>query len=139
MELPDTIIEPRFCETDALGHISNTVLPIWFESARAPLFKAILTSSKIEDWPFIVARISVDFIAQTYWGSRVNIATAIKKVGCKSFTIQQRAYQKDKIVAEAETVLVHFDFKEQKTKEIPEIMREKIEQIPFALPTKNSN
>ena len=137
MELPDIVIEPRFCETDALRHISNTVLPIWFESARGPLFRAILTSSKIEDWPIIVARISVDFLAQIYFGSPVNISTAIKKVGSKSFTIRQRAYQKGKAVAEAETVLVYFDFKEQSTKEIPEVMRKKIEQLPFALPKKS--
>lgn len=134
MELADIIIEPRFCETDALRHISNTVLPVWFESARGPLIRAILTSSKIEDWPIIVARISVDFLAQIYFGSPVKISTAIKKVGTKSFTIQQRAYQKGKAVAEAETVLVYFDFKEQITKKIPEAMRQKIEQLPFALP-----
>lgn len=137
MELSDIVIEPRFCETDALRHISNTVLPIWFESARGPLFRAILTSPKIEDWSIIVARISVDFLAQIYFGFPVTISTAIKKVGSKSFTIQQRAYQKGKAVAEAETVLVYFDFKEQSTKEIPDVMRQKIEQLPFALPTHN--
>ena len=30
-----TTITPRFSETDMLGHISNTTLPIWFEGARA--------------------------------------------------------------------------------------------------------
>ena len=138
MELLDITIEPRFCETDALGHISNTTLPIWFESARGPLFRKILTSSKLEDWSIIVARISVDFSAQIYWGSPVKISTAIKKIGSKSFTIQQRAYQKDKTVAEAETVLVYFDFKEQSTKAIPESMRKKLEQLPFALPIHSS-
>ena len=26
--------EPRFSDTDALGHINNTVYPVWFEQAR---------------------------------------------------------------------------------------------------------
>ncbi len=32
-------IQPRFQETDALGHINNTVPAVWFESARDPLFR----------------------------------------------------------------------------------------------------
>ena len=36
--LVDTIT-PRFCDTDALGHISNTTLPVWFEGARDPIFR----------------------------------------------------------------------------------------------------
>ncbi len=31
------IIQPRFNETDALGHINNTVLTQWFEGARDPI------------------------------------------------------------------------------------------------------
>ena len=34
-----TSISPRFLETDALGHINNTVLPMWFEAAREPVFR----------------------------------------------------------------------------------------------------
>ena len=29
---------PRFYETDGLGHINNTVIPKWFETARTPIF-----------------------------------------------------------------------------------------------------
>jgi len=32
-------IKPRFLETDALGHINNTVVPGWFEGARDPVFR----------------------------------------------------------------------------------------------------
>ena len=27
-------VSPRFAETDALGHINNTVIPVWFEQGR---------------------------------------------------------------------------------------------------------
>ena len=32
-------ISPGFSDTDALGHINNTKLPIWFLEARNELFK----------------------------------------------------------------------------------------------------
>lgn len=37
-------IQPRFQETDALGHINNTVPAVWFESARDPCFASSLPS-----------------------------------------------------------------------------------------------
>jgi acyl-CoA thioester hydrolase len=30
-------ITPRFYETDAFGHINNTVIAGWFEAGRAPI------------------------------------------------------------------------------------------------------
>ncbi len=34
-----TTITPRFSDTDALGHINNTNVPVWFEGTRDPLFR----------------------------------------------------------------------------------------------------
>lgn len=31
-------LTPRFYETDAFGHINNTVITGWFETAREPVF-----------------------------------------------------------------------------------------------------
>lgn len=33
-----TVITPRFSETDMLGHISNTAMPVWLEGAREGFF-----------------------------------------------------------------------------------------------------
>ena len=33
------VITPRFSDTDALGHINNTVFAVWFEGARRDVFK----------------------------------------------------------------------------------------------------
>ncbi|MGM0876104.1 MAG: hypothetical protein ACQEWV_15325 [Bacillota bacterium] len=33
-----TIIEPHVSETDGVGHINNTTIPIWFEAGRNDLF-----------------------------------------------------------------------------------------------------
>ena len=73
----ETVIEPRFCETDALRHISNTVLPVWFEHARDPVCKAIHPQMTVDDWPMIVARISVDYIAQIFVQNSVTIILSL--------------------------------------------------------------
>lgn len=124
----ETMINPRFCETDALAHISNTVLPIWFEHARDPLCKAIHPSMTVDDWPMIVARISVDYIAQVFVQNPVKIITSVSKVGNKSFTLNQKAYQLDKLVCSGECVIVYFDYKNQKTIPIPDTPRKFLEE-----------
>lgn len=116
-------IRPRFNETDALGHISNTVLPSWFEAARAPLFNEIIPDWNKDNWPIILAHIEVDFIQQIFLGSDVTITAQVQKLGNASFTVYHEAFQQDKKVASGNAVLVFFDFQAQKSKAIPENIR----------------
>ncbi|MCJ8299448.1 MAG: hypothetical protein MJK13_11020 [Pseudomonadales bacterium] len=48
-------ISPRFLETDALGHINNTVLPMWFEASRDPVFKIFSPELDVNNWKLILA------------------------------------------------------------------------------------
>lgn len=116
-------IDPRFSETDALGHINNTVLPVWFEAARADLFRLVHPRLTRDDWPMILASIKVDFIDQIHLGGGVTIRTGIQKIGTKSFTVEQQAFQHDKLVARGEAVLVWFDYRQQASQPIPEEVR----------------
>lgn len=116
-------IQPRFNETDALGHISNTVLPSWFETARAPLFADIIPGWTIGNWPIILAHFEVDFIQQIFLGADVEISTQIQKVGNSSFTVYHEAFQNGKKVATGNAVLVFFDFEAQTTTQIPDDVR----------------
>ena len=48
---------PRFTDTDALGHINNTLVPIWFEGARDPIFKIFTPILDVTNWQLILAKI----------------------------------------------------------------------------------
>lgn len=121
-------IEPRFSETDALGHINNTVVPVWFEAARSDIFRLVHPRLTREDWPMILAGIKVDFVAQIHLGGEVAVKTGIQKIGTKSFTVGQQAYQHDKLVARGEAVLVWFDYRQQASQPIPEDVRALLQQ-----------
>ena len=116
-------VEPRFVETDALGHINNTVLPVWFEQARTPIFKFFTPSLAIEEWELILAKIEVSFLHQIYYGQDVQIKTFIQSLGNSSAVVLHEAWQDKKKVAEGAAVLVHFDHTTQKSKVIPESIR----------------
>lgn len=119
-------VEPRFSDTDALGHISNTVYPVWFEQARTPVFRIFHPSLTPKGWPLILARLEIDLKAQCYWAAPVEIRSGIGKIGNSSFEVIQEARQNGVLVARGVTVLIHFDYETQKSVQIPEGIRNEL-------------
>ncbi len=109
-------ITPRFCETDALGHINNTVFFQWFELGREPIFKIFTPDLDPKKWQLILARTEIDFLKQTFYGHEVKIDTFFSKIGNSSMTVEHRAYQKNECVASGKAILIFFDYKEQKSR-----------------------
>ena len=103
----------RFYETDALQHVSNTVLVGWFESAREPIFKLFNPELDLQNWPLILASYKVDFLSQLFYGHPVEVRTFIGRLGNSSFDVYQEVWQQDKKCAAGTTTMVHFDYKSQ--------------------------
>ena len=119
-------IEPRFNDTDALGHISNTAFPVWFEQARMPIFRIFNPALQMNDWPLILARLEIDFKAQSYWAMQVNICTFTGRIGNSSFSVIQQAWQDGTEVARGVAVMIHFDYETGTSQPIPEAIRKKL-------------
>lgn len=121
-------IQPRFNDTDALGHISNTVFPVWFEGARKAVFEIFHPSLEVGTWPLILAKTEIDFLAQTYWESEVKITTYISKLGNSSCHVIHEAWQNKKMVAKGLAVLIHYDYVANKSVSIPQNIRDKLSE-----------
>ncbi|XPF92773.1 acyl-CoA thioesterase [Colwellia sp. RE-S-Sl-9] len=111
---------PRFTDTDALGHINNTNVPIWFEGARDPVFKLFIPDLNPKKWNLILAKIDVTFHAQMHYGSEMEVKTYIGRIGSSSFNIYQELWQNGAKCASGTAVMVHFCYTKQKTQPIPE-------------------
>ncbi len=118
----------RFCETDALKHVSNTALVIWFESAREPIFRMFTPSMDIDNWPLILASYKVDFHKQIYLGE-VEIRTGISRMGGASFDVHQEVWQNGEKCASGTTTMVHFDYHNQSSCKISEGIRQQLQAI----------
>lgn len=116
-------VSPRFYETDAFGHVNNTVVPGWFETAREPLFRLFCPDMDIKTMNLILARIEVDFVAQIYYGQEVTLKTAIEKIGNSSFVVLHEAWQNGQLAARGKAVQVYFDHGTQKSGPLPEHYR----------------
>lgn len=119
-------IEPRFSETDALGHINHTFLPVWFEQARTPLFKLFNPELSLDTWNLILKNINVDYRAQIYMTAPVDIETWVKHIGNSSFVVVHEAAQNGQVVAHGEVVMIYFDYQKQAKAEIPADIRESL-------------
>ena len=119
---------PRFSDTDALGHINNTMLPIWFEGARDAVFRLFIPDLNLNEWPLILAKIDVSFHAQIYYGEQVEIRTYIGRIGGSSFDVYQELWQNEQKCASGTAVMVHFSYQQQRSAKIPENIKTQLQQ-----------
>ena len=99
----------RYADTDRQGHVNNAAFATFLETGRveilyepgAPLFD--------EGASFVIARLALDFRAEIRWPGEVAIGTRVARVGRSSITLEQGLFQDDACVATAETVIVHVD------------------------------
>jgi len=129
------IIKPRFSDTDALGHINNTLVPIWFESARDPVFRFFMPELDLQNWQLILAKIDVSFLAQMFYGKEMEIKTYISRIGGASFDVHQELWQEGVKRAEGKAVMVHYCYKEQSSKKIPQDIKEVLQQHLISVET----
>lgn len=123
-----TYIKPRFCDTDALGHINNNVYSVWFEESREEVFRIFNPTLTKKDWNLIMASYSVDFLQEVFYGTKVKIDTTVEKIGTSSFTLKHELYQHDKLCTIGHTTLVHFDFVNKKAISMDETLRKKLQE-----------
>jgi acyl-CoA thioester hydrolase len=113
----------RFYETDALAHVSNTVLVGWFESGREPIFKIFNPSLDLRRWPLILASYKVDFVQQIFYGQDVQVHSYISRIGGSSFDVYQELWQDQQKCATGTTTMVSFDYEHNKAKPINDAIR----------------
>ena len=121
-------ITPRFADTDALGHINNTVVPVWLEQARTPIFRLFTPDLNIQRWRLIIAKIEVNFWREILYGYEVQVRTYFEKIGNSSFHIGQEVYQQEQLCAKGTSVMVHFNYDSRKSEMIPAEVRAIMEE-----------
>jgi acyl-CoA thioester hydrolase len=125
-----TTIQPRFGDTDILGHINNIVPSLWFETARTPLFKLFVPDLNFSPAtiPLIMAHTDYDFVGELLFQYPVEILTWVSRIGTKSFTVYHEARQRDKTGVKGNAVIVYYDFMTRQSIPIPEDKRKILEE-----------
>ena len=116
-------IEPRFCELDGLGHVNNAVPLEWCEQARIPLFRIFTPDLELSKWRLIIVKNNIDYLKQIDFGKMVKIQTTLSKLGNSSLTIEHEIFQSGDKVCHCQCIMIHFDYKVNKSKPIPDYER----------------
>ncbi|MEI8650118.1 thioesterase family protein [Paraglaciecola sp. Hal342] len=116
----------RFCETDALAHVSNTVLVDWFENGSRANIQNFHPELDLQNWPLILAGYKVDFLDQMHYGHPVQVRTYISRIGGSSFDTYQELWQNGTKRATGTTTMVQYNYAEKKSVVINDEIREKL-------------
>ena len=112
----------RFRDLDSLGHMNNAVYATFLEQARL----AYLSGNGAEPTDMILARLEIDFRSPLELGETVEIAVAPTRIGTKSFELEYELRSDGRLVAEAKSVLVGYDYAHATSVEIPGRWRERL-------------
>lgn len=99
----------RFRDTDANGHINNSIFAVLCESGRVSFFRARLTPHLPPDIFFVIARLTIDFRAELHYPGAVRTGTWVTRLGRSSITLRQAIVRDGRLAAGAEGVCVLMD------------------------------
>ena len=110
----------RFRDCDAMGHVNNAVYSTYLEQARIGILGALE--------PFILARVEIDFRAELRSGEEVEVRSRCPRIGSKSFDLEHQVWAGDRLVAEAKSVLVGYDYEAGTSVPLTENQRRKLSE-----------
>jgi acyl-CoA thioester hydrolase len=118
-------LEVRFRDIDALRHVNNASFFTYLEEARVHYFIDLLHAEAFERLPLILAAAQIDFRAPILFGEEVDIGTRVDWIGRTSISMSHRmtASPDGRLVAEAETILVCYDYEANQPMPVPDDWR----------------
>lgn len=106
------MLDVRWREMDALGHVNNAQFLSYVEETRVQWFRAMNSDWQDQNCSPVVAAIHVDFRKPIHWPERLRVELFASRRGGKSVTVGHRissAGGPNIVYAEGHTVLVWID------------------------------
>ena len=85
-----------------MGHVNNAVYSTYLEQARIGIMGGL--------GEMILARVEIDFRAELRAGEDVEVRSTCPRIGTKSFDLEHEIWAGERLVAQAKSVLVGYDY-----------------------------
>ena len=108
----------RFRDCDAMGHVNNAVFSTYLEEARIGVLGGL--------GAFILARVEIDFRSELRNGEEVEVRSRCSRIGTKSFDLEHEIVAGGRVVAEAKSVLVSYDYGTATSVPVPDDLRDRL-------------
>ncbi len=119
----------RYRDCDAQGHVNNAVYSTFLETARTEMLYLGDDPILDSDCGFVIARLELDFMAETHWPGSVETGTRVLKIGNSSVTMQQALFQNGVQVARAKTILVQINQTTRKAQPLSQRARQHLQDF----------
>jgi acyl-CoA thioester hydrolase len=129
MEMKTSLeVQTRFRDTDAMGHVNNAVYLSYLELGRMEYVRQVFGVTHYSGVDFILARAEVDYRSPAMPGEIMIVKLAVTRLGGASFDFGYKVTDKasGRLVAEAKTVQVCYDYKRNKVKKLSKEFIEKV-------------
>ncbi|MBI4060263.1 MAG: acyl-CoA thioesterase [Elusimicrobia bacterium] len=121
----------RFSDTDGLGHVNNANYLSFLEVARIDYLRRVVGRVRIEEFGVIIARIEIDYKSPALHHERLLVGCRVSEIGGASIKMEYRLEDKatGRLVAEAKSVMVAFDYALGRPARVTEEWRSKMEEF----------
>jgi acyl-CoA thioester hydrolase len=119
----------RFGDTDAFGHVNNSVFSVLCESGRVHLFSTRLKPTLPSGTIFSIVRLTINFKAELHYPGVVRTGTWFTKLGRTSITVEQVLVSHDRVAATAEGVCVLVDAATRQPMPWPDAIRQAVQAM----------
>lgn len=119
----------RFSDIDGFGHVNNAVFSTYLEQARLGWFGRYAAGEPMPLRDVILARTEIDFRSPLVFGETVAIGVRPSRLGRKSFELEYELRAGERLVAEAKSVLVGYDYDAGRSVEVPERWRRRLQPV----------
>lgn len=113
----------RFNDLDALGHVNNNAIGVYFEQARIALLMEAGGFRDGDAWTVVLARSLIEFKAELLYPNTVRIGVRGLRLGTSSMTIGVGIFLGDRCIATQEAVCVIVDKATHRPTPLPEPLR----------------
>jgi len=99
----------RFADLDALGHVNNNAIGVYFESGRVALMESCGGFRSESPWSVVLARSLIEYKAELLYPATARVGMRVLRLGNSSVTLGSAIFNGDTVVATQEAVCVIVD------------------------------
>ncbi len=99
-------VPPRYADLDPMGHINNVAIASMFETGRVHFHQQLSAHPREQGVRWLVAAVAINYLQEMHAPHVVTIASGLRRIGTRSWTIQSAAFQDGECCATCETVMV---------------------------------
>jgi acyl-CoA thioester hydrolase len=126
-------VEVRYSDLDPQGHLNNAMYLTYFEQARINYIiqLGLWQGGSFLTMSMIVANAQVNFLAPVLFGQKLKVGVRITRLGNKSMHMEYSLIdtETNQELANGSTVLVAYDYPNEKTAPIPAHWRDVISEF----------